>query len=182
MPRAEPLHQVARIDAATCKRLLADYLKVGFALRVNYSGLNDHEIRATTEEAILEAYLSYKPERGKTEGAWVRQVIRWRLDTTARKSALTAWDRDADALDTDPQVLNGVNPERAFHRAHALRALEELSPRHQTILIARMGGDTYEEIGEQLGISRARAHTEGKRALEQLRQILDTPTRGRRTL
>ncbi len=162
MPRRRNL---AGVDNATAKRLLDAYLPVAYAIRPIFRRIDDATFRATSEDAILEAHLTLKPDRA-SEGTWVRKLLFWRLSEVRTHSPETS-------LGTDPAVLNGVDPEEAFLRATVVHMLGLLSVRQQQIVDGRMRGETYEELGSQLGISHARAHREGKRAFRILRDLLE---------
>lgn len=166
---------ISKIDAATAKRLLETYLPIAKYFWRRYPHFDQSQLRAASEDAILEAYCTLDTTRS-AEGTWVRLILRQRLQACVRQDAYAR--HIAVSLDKDPQVINGVNPERALEHKRASAAINLLSPRHQTILMLRMDAYTYDQIGEYLGISRPRAGKEGSNALAHLRAILEQRKRG----
>ena len=162
MPSPLPHRNVSRISNARCRVLLDLYLRAGYAIRALYPVLDHHEFRATVEDAILEAALTHDAGRSQ-EGTWVRRVLRWRLDEAAVAAAQT---RAADQL---VEVAAPIDPEHALLQASALQAVERLTPRHQAVIAARLEGDTFEELGQALSLSRPVAHRATQRALAELR-------------
>lgn len=157
---------VAKISNVRAKELLDKYLSAGYRLRALYSALDDHEFRATVEDAVLEAALTHDAARS-TEGTWVRKVLAWRLDEAAMAAA------EARAGDQLGEVAAPVDPEHALLQAVALQAVEQLSPRFQAVIAARLEGDTYDELGEALSLSRPHAFRQAKKALAVLRSHLE---------
>lgn len=166
MPRRRDL---GSIDDATARRLLRAYLPIARALRPGFPRLDAATFRATAEDAILEAYLKLDQSQA-SESTWVRKVLFWRLSEAAKRTP-----GPAQSLGTDPALLNGVDPEEAFWRTTVVHLLGHLSVRQQQIVDGRMRGETYEELGVQLGISHAMAHKEGKAAFRILRDLLTDP-------
>ena len=163
---------LGRIDNATAKRLLAQYMPIVRALRALYKYTDASDYHATGEDAILEGYLTYEPGTA-SEATWIRQTIHWRLTDLAIQAA-RARAMHGEYLGTDPQVVNGANPEQQFWRATAVRAIAKLTLRQQNVVDGLMRKEPYAEISEQLGICRSLAHAEGQRALDKLRKILET--------
>lgn len=167
MPRPRNL---GSIDDATARRLLTDYLPLVLSFgRVFYS-LDKATLRSVGEDALLEAYLTFDASRGCSEAVWMRRNVYWRLAAAVERRGLRpAGD---ESLGPDPQVVNGVNPEVAFLQATAVQALERLSIRQQMVVDGRMRGETFAEIGPQLGISDTMAHREWTTAIAILRDVL----------
>jgi DNA-directed RNA polymerase specialized sigma24 family protein len=131
-----------------------------------YPRLDAATVRGVGEDAMLEAFLSHDV-RQATERTWVKKLVLWRLAEAAGRQP-----GPAVSFGTDPPILNGVDPEAAFLRATAVRALSHLSIRQQQIVDGRMRGETFLEIGQQLGISDTLAHREAKAAFRILRDLL----------
>ena len=167
MPRRRNL---GAIDNPTATRLLRAYLPAVYALRPLFPRLDEASLRAAGEDAILEGYLSLDTERA-SEGTWIRKVIFWKLSTTAKRRLPPVMQ----SLGTDPPILNGIDPEAAFWRATAVHLISRLSVRQQQVVDGRMRGETYAEIGEQLGISDTMAHRDGREAFKILRDLLSDP-------
>lgn len=163
MPRCRDL---GAVDAATARRLLQAYLPMIRSLGRLYPHLDAATVRGVGEDAMLEAYISYDATQA-TERTWVKKLVLWRLSEAASRQPSSA-----ASLGTDPAILNGVDPEAAFLRATAVRALSHLSIRQQQIVDGRMRGETFIEIGQQLGISDTLAHREAKAAFRILRDLL----------
>lgn len=159
------LSDLSGVSDATARRLLDAYLPLvrRVASRM-YRALPEHEVVAVGTDAILEAYLT-QDEARSSEATWVRRVVHWRLAEAVRR---LPWERNAESLDADPQVLNGKNPEEAYQRASAFAALARLPPNHQMVIDGRLRGESYVEVGHSIGISPQRAHRVAKRALEVL--------------
>jgi RNA polymerase sigma factor (sigma-70 family) len=117
----------------------------------------------------MSAYHTHDAKRANLE-TWTRRQIHWYLAEAARGQAPIA-DESFDPV--APKLLNGADPEEQFWRATATRAIGRLDPREATIITARMQGETYEEVAETLGVSVQRAHEVGRRALRQLRAVLE---------
>lgn len=167
-----------RIDKALCERLLREYMPIVGAVARLYPYIEKDELLSAGRVAILEGYL--RRDKRSSERAWIRRYIHWRLQDLAmphkelRTDALSPRvGRERESLGEDPQLLNGADPEEQFWRATALSAISRLTIRRQVIVAAKMQGETYEEIGETLGISTQRTALEGRWAFEELRRILD---------
>lgn len=161
---------MAAVDDETAQRLLKAYMPIAGAFAGLYPNADRDELLAAGQIAIIEAYVKYRPDRGTKESTWVRRMLWWRIEEAAARQP---WERGAESLDVDPQVVNGANPEQQFWKATAVRAVARLSPRHQMIVDGRMKGETYEEIGVQLGLSLQRVEQEAKKAFGLLRSMLE---------
>ncbi len=169
------LADFSKIDAATAKRLIDTYIPIARMLWRGYPWMDRAELRAVSEDAIFEAYASLDAARA-SEATWVRRKLFWAL---ARAAQGAQGQPATESLDKDPQIVNGISPEREFWRQRALASVPALSPRHQTIVMLRMDSFTFDEIGEHLGISCSRASKEGRNALAHLRAELRRQQRKR---
>lgn len=159
------------MDAATAKRLLDQYRPVVRALVRLYPDFVRDDLLASGDLAILEAFVSWKADKGANEGTWIRRMIHWRLAQCSKDElddplALADQFQEelvSDTHDTEREVLQNL----------ALRAIHTLSPRHQAVIQGRLQNETFEEIATSLGISTARAGFEGLRALQLLRAALE---------
>lgn len=128
--------------------------------------LETADLRAVAEIAVLEAKLTYRSARGSLK-TWTRRVIRWRLLELVSQ-------RPEVPLDEPESVLNGENPEEvlaALERRQWMEgAIGELGPRRRVIIAATVRGETLNETGQTLGISRSRVCQERKTALIQLHE------------
>jgi DNA-directed RNA polymerase specialized sigma24 family protein len=161
---------VAAIDAATAARLLREYRPLLRRAQARYGWLDQHELRAVWEDAVCEAFATHVEHRA-TEATWVARVFRWRLTALVQRSR-TAPSLLGAPLGIDPQVVNGINPERAFFEGAAMEELLQLPPRQQIILLAHLHGYTYAEVAEQVGIGKSRAQEEGAAGLAEIRRRL----------
>ena len=169
--RARDNPDFGRIDNATAKRLFGRYMGSVSAVAALYPACERDDLLQLGRVAILEGYLSCKPELS-SEGHWIRRVVYWRLTEAMNGSH---WlQSEVESLGTDPQILNGANPEEQFWRATALTAVGVLGPRHRAIVDGRMRGETMEEIGDTLGLSPQRVHVESKKAFRILRNTLES--------
>lgn len=156
-------------DAATLAALLAEYKPLLTHAALQYTWLDLAELRAVWEDSVLSAYCSY--EAGSASlGTWTRRVFRWRVRDLVR-AAKAEPSTFGESLGEDPPILNGVNPEQAFWAVSALAEVLKLPPRDQTIVIAHLHSFTYAEIGEMLGISRARVGVVCLRAMRRLKTL-----------
>lgn len=155
------------IDAKTAQRLLTEYMPMVRAIARTYY-IDQDELLTVGQIAIMEAFVSYKEDADASEKTWVRKVVRWRMKGAVwREMSAT----DPELFVQDEALTNGKHdPERNTLRNTLRSAAERLSPRHRTIIDARMRGETYAEIGESLGISTARVHKEAQRAYQELRE------------
>ncbi len=159
------------ISDADAQLLFTQYLPMVRSIARLYPYADHDELQSAGRLAIMEATLTHNPAKGRNINGWVRQVVHWRLS----EAAAATFDGGGvkESLGVDPPVLNGANPEEAFIRATAVRALARLSPRHQIIVTGRMRGETYSEIGTTIGVSTSRTQAEGQKAYELLRSILE---------
>lgn len=159
MPRASL--DFGRISAATAKRLLDQYRPlVRAVVRLHPASARD-DLLAVGDVAILEGFLKWQPEKA-SEGTWIRRIVHWRISGACEFSTVTEqFDEElfSDAHDTEREVLQGL----------ALRAINGLSPRHQSIIQARLANETFVEISESLGLSKSTTHDEYLEALKLLR-------------
>jgi DNA-directed RNA polymerase specialized sigma24 family protein len=158
------------VDASTAAQLLEQYMPIAGALRWLWPYADADELLSAAREAILEAYVTHKPERANLT-TWTRRTIYWRMSARAGEH----FDNPADIpveRSTD-KVVNGANPEEQFWRATAVHALAKLDLRKQVLVSARLKGETFIEAGATVGISGPMAHRELGEAFAQLREILD---------
>jgi RNA polymerase sigma factor (sigma-70 family) len=159
------------ISSADAEQLLTQHMPLVRGVARLYPYADQDELQSAGRLAIMEATLTHDPAKGRNINGWVRQVVHWRLS----EAAAATFDGGGikESLGVDPPVLNGANPEEAFLRATAVRALSRLTPRHQIIVTGRMRGETYSEIGVTIGVSTSRTQAEGQRAYKLLRSILE---------
>jgi DNA-directed RNA polymerase specialized sigma subunit len=167
--RAPP--DLGRIDGPTAARLIALYLPIVRAVLRLYPQSTWDDLEAVGRVAILEGHLSHDPTKGANEATWVRKVIHWRLSADAIVQPVDC------TLTGRAEPLGGHeldhNPELGYLKHQVLEALRELSPRHQTVVLARIEGETFDAIGQSLGISDQRAHTEYVAAVAHLRRLVN---------
>ena len=168
MPRKKRDIDFARVDRVTAKRLLDTYMPIVGALVPIYPHVPKDDLLEAGRVAILEGFLRH--DHRSLERTWIRKFVHWRLAEAATPSEE---DLDHEHLGTDPQLLNGADPEEQFWRATAVSAIAQLTPRQQIIVTGKMQGETYAEIAETLGISTSRTALEGKQALHRLKGILE---------
>lgn len=157
------------IDDPTAERLLAAYMPCVRAVARLYAKSERADLEAVGRAAILEAFLSLDREKA-SEGTWIRRVIHWRVTEAIQ-------DLPEEALVGHAEVLDGHeidrNPELGYERHLVLDAVKALSPRHATIILARLlDGDTFEQIADSLGISTQLTHVEYQRAIVELRKLV----------
>lgn len=117
-------------------------------------GHDEDDLRSVAEMAALEAHLTYEPDRGRAPGTWAYQVISWRLEELRQDEVDIPMEAVAHAASPAPSPESRVE---AYQLAEWLEAnLARLSPRRALVLARRLHGETGEEVGSTLGLSRAR--------------------------
>jgi DNA-directed RNA polymerase specialized sigma subunit len=147
-----------QLDAATAKRLLAEYGPVVHAMcRLYPSHLRD-DLSAVGRVAVLEAYLSHEPSRS-AQATWVRRLVRWRLAAEARAqgpASLPLTQEPAAAVNEPAETTT-------------LPAFLALSPLQREIVLCRLNtSETFEQLAARLHTSRQRICRQYHAALQQL--------------
>lgn len=160
-----------RIDDTTARRLLDKY---GPIIKITAKRLAGHsyatctvdqdDLIAVGQMAVLEAQVTYRTGMGATLDTWVRKHIRWRITEEAFRFAERPLKDPNDA----ERLLNGSSPAEQYDLAYAREAVGILNPREAVVMVSRMEGYTYEEIGDRLGVSRQTIFASERRALRQL--------------
>lgn len=156
------------LDAATVKRLLTQYAPLLERAARRHPWLDRHELRAVWEDAICEAARSHDATRS-AEAGWIQRIFYYRLAQLIDRE-ITAKEALGRSLGTDPKVLNGVSPEKAFLESSVMAEVLKLPPRQQIILIAWAHGYTYAEVAAQVGVNLSTAYYDAQRALETLQE------------
>jgi len=120
--------------------------------------------------AVLEAHLTYDATAGAAEATWVRRIVHWRISAEVRQMRRGhALLGDADAFDDNI----AHDPEQGYLRHLVLDKLRWLTPRQSTILLARIvDGETFESIGQSLGVSTQQTHKDYQIAVQHLRKLV----------
>lgn len=158
------------VDNALAKRLLRQYARDIRATLRQYGGLSladRSDLEAVAAIAVLEGHITFRDDGNQTVRTWISRTIRWRVQT-----AYTTL-RPRETLVPHPEKANGADPEQQFWRATAVKALGHLSLRHRVIVDGRMRGETFEEIGDSIGLSGSLVHRESTKAFAILRSVLD---------
>lgn len=127
---------------------------------------DEDDLRSVAEMAALEAHLTYEPDRGRSWGTWVYQVISWRLEELRQEEV----DVPAEGVVWAP--CPAPSPEsrvEAYQLAEWLESrLARLPPRHALVVARKLHGETGAELGETLGLSRARVSQVVRKAEQML--------------
>ncbi len=125
------------------------------------------------QEALVE--LARQPAAPQHVVAWLYRVVKHRALNAAR-SQRRRREREARS---QADRLRVSQASQSFDRCDAIavvEALEQLEPAELEIVIMRIwSGLTYDDIATGLAISTSSAHRHYERALEKLRQILESP-------
>jgi DNA-directed RNA polymerase specialized sigma24 family protein len=161
---------LSAVDDKTAKKLLTDFANDIRAITRHYDWLNaadQDDLKGAAALAVLEGHLTFNGV-GTVQG-WIRTVVRWRV----REAAEATYRPELETLVANPERVNGADPEQQFWRATAVRAIGTLSLRHRAIVDGRMKGETFEEIGQSIGLTTQLTHRESKKAFTLLREVLD---------
>lgn len=161
---------LSTIDDKTARKLLTDFASDIRAITRHYNWLNaadQDDLKGAAALAVLEGHITFNGT-GTAQG-WIRKVIRWRV----HEAVEAAYRPELETLVANPERVNGADPEQQFWRATAVRAIGTLSLRHRAIVDGRMKGETFEEIGQSIGLTTQLAHREGQKAFALLREVLD---------
>lgn len=157
------------IDAELLGRLL-DELGPALAL---YAAQWTDAAEDCVQEALIE--LAGLPAEPDNVRAWLYRVVKNRALNAARG------DRRRRQRETQVATLRLIttNDSSKFDRGDALtatEALERLEAIEREVVLMRIWGSlTYEEIAAALSLSTSTAHRHYERALESLRQALESP-------
>ncbi len=163
---------LGRVDPATAQRLFAAYEPRVRAVAKLYLSSEHDDFVAVGRQAVLEAFVTHNAEKA-SEATWVHRVVHWRLAEYAKRlpedSTLTGQADVIDGHEIDH------NPELGYLKALVLDHLRHLSPRQSTIILAFIQGETFQEIGDSLGISVQHTHVEYQDAIKRLRKLVAEP-------
>jgi RNA polymerase sigma-70 factor (ECF subfamily) len=157
------------IDAELLGRLLDEY-GPGLAL---YAAQWTQAADDCVQEALVE--LARQPVVPENLRAWLYRVVKHRALNAARGGRR----RQVREARTITDRLTGGPERNTFDRCDVLalgEALQRLKTLEREVVVMRIwGGLTYEEIAVAQSISTSSAHRTYERALESLRQILESP-------
>jgi RNA polymerase sigma-70 factor (ECF subfamily) len=163
-----PFHEGA-IDAELLGRLLAEH---GPALAL-YAAQWTDAADDCVQEALVE--LAQQPARPERVVAWLYRVVKHRALNAAR-AARRRREREARSMGQRFAVSRQLD---AMDRSDAIAlidALDQLESSEREVVVMRVWGNlTYDEIAVALSVSIASAHRQYHRALQKLRQILESP-------
>lgn len=157
------------IDAELLGRLLDEH---GAALAL-YAAQWTDAADDCVQEALVE--LARQPHAPVHVVAWLYRVVKHRALNAAR-GARRRSQRESRAM---ADRFAATQQPAAFDRGDAIAAIEalgQLDPSEREIVVMRIwSGLTYDEVAVALAISTSSAHRQYVRALEKLRQILESP-------
>jgi len=145
------------VQPGNAVEVLARYRGLLVSAKRRYPWLDAAELEAVWEDTVLAAVQSYRAGAA-SERTWVTRKLRWALQHLRQRQHREQQRFVTGALGTDPQIVNGVSPERATLGALAMQTLLRVEPRRQTIVVACLHGFTYSEVAAQHGISISRVH------------------------
>lgn len=137
--------------------VLLVYKKIRPQLR-RVTGIDKDDILQVGRFAVLEACLTYAPDRGSTLRTWVGLVVRWRMCELLERAARPVTEYVDHALAMRRAAAVQVDEfEERMEYTEQLRLLAEnfaqMPHRTRIILVNRLEGTTSEEIASSLGIS-----------------------------
>jgi RNA polymerase sigma-70 factor (ECF subfamily) len=145
------------------------------------------------QQSMLEAQRSIGQFRGSSERelrAWLAQIVRRNVIDQARRyretrGSTTAKEVSWSVAPKNSLAKEGETPSFLVRRAEfdqeLIRAIAQLSPRHQQIIEMRhRDGMTHAEIAERINISVEASRQLWTRAVRHLQQILGTADEGQR--
>lgn len=172
------------IGAALASRILAEcslaieveVRRLTPALR-HTQGLDPEDLHALGQIAVLEAYLTHEPEKGRTLRSWAGQVVRWRLVEAVQQAQSPEAGGNGAVCDAEPED-EAEDPATSYDEIEKLtwlqQAIGRLPPRQRTLLAARLRGETGREVGKTLGLGDVRASQVASGAIRLLyEQALD---------
>jgi RNA polymerase sigma-70 factor (ECF subfamily) len=125
------------------------------------------------QEALVE--LARQPTLPDNLRAWLYRVVKNRALNAARSDRRRR-DRERRAMHERLVAAGSATANDYAGPLAIAEALERLKPAECEIVVMRIwGGLNYQEIAAALGSSTSTVHRQYQRALEQLRQILETP-------
>ncbi|WP_397380058.1 sigma-70 family RNA polymerase sigma factor [Prosthecobacter sp.] len=149
----------------------------------NIPGAGMEDVTSTAYDALYRAAYAYDPDKGSFEpfaGTAIRNALNslYRVEVRHAQrfidetSLADAADENADSFlqsrpDLTQDIIQNVRAQEA--RDVLCRHLPTLTDRAQQVLDLYSLGHSYEEIGQQLGVSKQAAHKMAVNAFEQLR-------------
>lgn len=170
--RKEVRVDMASISAADASQLLAQFGPLVRRIAGDFPTVDSDELEAVGRIAIMEAWVTHKPQRIPLR-QWVRRVVRWRIVELADGEMSQQYFSPLDLVSGtvgEPMTNGRHDPERRFMLEQIIELVPYLPPRQAMIIDGRLRRETYEEIGRSLGISAQWCHQEYMSALAQLRE------------
>lgn len=143
------------------------------------TGLDPEDLLSVAQVAALEGWQTWSPDRGRNRLNWTGQVVRWRLYSACRGEVLLPGLSDETSLDAiggwAPQNLPQPDEPLAGEERRAVfeSALGHLSPRQHAILVCRLHGETYADIGSSLGVCHQFVSRQYHLAVESVRTLVE---------
>jgi RNA polymerase sigma factor (sigma-70 family) len=157
------------IDAELLGRLL-DELAPALAL---YAAQWTDAADDCVQEALVE--LASQPAAPENVRAWLYRVVKHRALNAAR-GARRRRERETRVAVVRLTATNESSPFNQWDALTVTEALDRLEPAEREVVVMRIWGSlTYEEIAATLSTSTSTAHRHYERALENLRQSLESP-------
>lgn len=158
------------IDSATAARLIGQYMPIVQQVVLVFPSSEREDLRAVGRVAILEGYLWHEPHKGSNEATWIRKVIHWRIMESVERLP------EDCGVTGRAEVLDGKeidhNPELGYLKHLVLAGLRHLQPRQQTIVLALLEGETFDEISRSIGISPQATHKAYAKAVRELQHLV----------
>ena len=127
----------------------------------------------TPDDCVQEAFIELARQAQSPDRivAWLYRVVRNRAISHARSAGRRRKYEAAAANQNTPWFE--TSPGSALDALAATRALQELSPSHREVIVARLwGGLSFEQISELVGASISTAHRRYFEGLSHLRERL----------
>lgn len=162
---------MSSVSEASARELIGRYEPMVRRMAGRFRFADHDELQAVGVIGIIEASISYRERHGVPLKQWTALVVRQRMvGVMQRAQRVTVFEQHSQV---DYPTNGRHDPERSHLKAELMNAVAQLSPRHQAVISGRIRGQTFAQIGEQLGISTQRVQQEEKAAVLRLRQITD---------
>jgi RNA polymerase sigma factor (sigma-70 family) len=156
---------IGSIDDSTARQLLADASKLIRITIAKHSMLDQDELLQVGRLAVLEAHMTFDDSRECSRETWRKRVLGWRINESVRAMSVPIEEH------VDSPTNGAHDPEMHTLRLELLEIMQKLPPREATILTLRLEGQTFEQIGASIGLTRGRVQQCEKHALAILRVL-----------
>lgn len=178
-PRADKLRAASPTERARAERIVRENTGLAYwgarRFHKHCPDVEMEDLEAVMLEALWTAAFGWDPSKAKLS-TWAAKRMQWaaihitqRPDRPAglrlapKDTRLVSLDTVTDPAILDPNLVS--TPIEDWEHEHHADELHDAitNPRDRALLDRRLDGETYAEIGEQFGVTAARAHQLGQR-------------------